>query len=193
MREMAMALALALVASGCDEGSAASPTFESSSTLVDSSISEGDASADAGEAATFYAVCPPGLDASFGSIFGQLLTINSVTGASNCGANNGVCHSTVGAMNSNGLDFSLEAGAVYAELLGPDGGGQLAVNVAGSAKVLRVAPGDAGASMLAIKLTITSSADPQYGSGMPQNDPGSVCPATVEAVQAWINAGAANN
>jgi hypothetical protein len=124
------------------------------------------------------------MDASFGSIYSQMLSTSS------CGANNNTCHNAIGAGNSNELDFSFDAGGVYAELLG-DGGGQKSINADHSGVfVLRVAPFDAGASMLYRKLTITSSNDPQYGSGMPLTAPGSVCPDAVSAVRDWINAGA---
>jgi hypothetical protein len=172
------ALALAVLASGCNTGSPASPVFESTPAQGEAGVTE-----EAG-----FAVCPPDIDASFGSIYTQLLSTTS------CGATSNSCHSTVGASPNgvgNLLDFSLEAGAVYAELLGADGGGQPSTNLdEPSVHVLRVVPGDAGASMLYIKLTLTSTNDPQYGSGMPLTAPGSVCPAAVDAVAAWINQGA---
>ncbi len=172
MRGTAIALAFAFFASGCDTGTAASPVFESTP-----------ATAEGGGAEAGFAVCPPDIDASFGSIYAQMLSTSS------CGSTSNKCHSTTAAMNINGLDYSLDAGAVYAELLG-DGGGVQAFNIADpSNKVLRVVPFDAGASMLYIKLTTKSSMSP-YGSGMPFGTPGSVCPATVEAVGAWINGGA---
>jgi hypothetical protein len=185
MGEAAVAIAAALLATACNTGSPASPTFESSP-FPDATTEE----VDAGEAGAVYAVCPPGIDASFGSIYGLMLSSTA-----SCGGNNDNCHSTVGAVNNEShMDFSLDAGGVYVELLGPDGGGQISQNVdSPNVKVLRVDPGDAGASMLYIKLITTSSLDPNYGSGMPLTDPGSVCPATVQAVKDWINAGAAKN
>jgi hypothetical protein len=183
MGEAAVAVALAVLATACNTGSPASPTFETFP-FVDATTDE----VDAGETGTTYAVCPPGIDASFGSIYGLMLS------SASCGGNSDACHSTTGAVaQESGLDFSLDGGGVYVELLGPDGGGEVSQNTHGSAKVLRVAPRDAGASMLYIKLITTSSLDPQYGSGMPLTEPGSVCPATVQAVQDWINAGAAKN
>ncbi|HEY3820444.1 MAG TPA: hypothetical protein VGL81_24935 [Polyangiaceae bacterium] len=171
------ALVLVFLASGCDTGSAASPTFETTPATAEG----GGGVVEAG-----FAVCPPDIDASFGSIYTQMLSTSS------CGSASSSCHSTLGsspAGTGNGLDYSQDAGAVYAELLGPDGGGQLAHNIQGTTSVLRVVPFDAGASMLYIKLTTTSATGP-YGSGMPDTAPGSVCPATLEAVAAWINAGA---
>jgi hypothetical protein len=125
------------------------------------------------------------MDASFGSIYGAMLSTPS------CGSgtpNN--CHSTSGALQASTLDFSLDAGAVYAELLG-DGGGVPAKNIDHpNVAVLRVAPFSPDASMLYIKLTLDAGNDPQYGSGMPLTAPGSVCPEALSAVRAWIGAGA---
>jgi hypothetical protein len=178
MRAAATALALSFLVAGCDTGTAASPVFESTP-----------GQAEAGEVEEAgYAVCPDGMAPTFDSIYGQMLSTSS------CGANSNSCHSTVGASAKgvgNLMDFSLEAGAVYAELLGPDGGGQFATNLdQPSVRVLRVAPYDAGASMLYIKLTLDSGMNPMYGSGMPLTAPGSVCPPAVEAVATWINSGA---
>jgi hypothetical protein len=171
----AVALAIALFTQGCDSGSPAEPT-----------------SGPAPEAAAgpSYAVCPPGMDASFGSIYSQMLSTTS------CGATNpNSCHSTNGSLQTGSLlDYSLDASAVYAELLG-DGGGVTAKNIDHpDVLVPRVDPGDAGASMLYIKLTLVdASNDPHYGAGMPLTTPGSVCPETLSAVAAWINAGAPQN
>jgi hypothetical protein len=175
MRATATAFALALLVSGCDTGSPASPTFES--TL---GAAEAGAAAEAG-----FAVCPPGLEATYGSIYTQVLSTSS------CGSTLDTCHSTKGsspAGTGNGLDYSLDDQGVYVELLG-DGGGAPAHNIAGDTPVLRVVPFDAGASMLYIKLTTTATMG-HYGAGMPLTAPGSVCPATVAAVEAWINGGA---
>ncbi len=146
----------------------------------------GDGAANAAAPDGGYAVCPPGLDASFDELRTRMFATRS------CGADQAHnCHSTSGAAAvGTFLDFTLDAGAVYAELLGPDGGGQPAANVAGDAKVLRVVPHDAGASMLYIKLTLKTAADPHYGAGMPFTAPGSVCPEALDAVRAWIDQGA---
>ena len=170
MNRAIRAVGLLALLTGCSEGTPASPAFESTP------------GTDGGTAS--FAVCPPGMDASFGSIYTQMLSTSS------CGTNNPTnCHSTTGSSFSNLLDMSLDAGAVYAELLG-DGGGHKSTNAAGDAAVLRVVPFDADASMLYIKLTLKSPNDPSYGSGMPLGTPGSVCPDTVAAVRDWINAGA---
>ncbi len=146
---------------------------------------------DAGSTAS-YAVCPPGIDASFGSIYTQMLSTAS------CGANNGGCHEEnveAGVFPTSNLAYwANDASAVYAELLG-DGGGAPAFNADHpDVHLLRVVPFDAGASMLYIKLTLVdASNDPRYGAGMPLTAPGSVCPAVLSAVAGWINAGAPPN
>jgi hypothetical protein len=164
------AIAAAVSTAACSDGSPSSP-----------------AAPDAG-----FAVCPTGIDPSFTSILTKVLATSS------CGVDvTGDCHSHSGASDVTGtgnmLDYSLDAGAVYAELLG-DGGGHPSTNLAGNAgRIPRVAPFDAGASMLYIKLNLTTRADPRYGAGMPLTAPGSVCPATLDAIQTWIDQGAANN
>jgi hypothetical protein len=174
-------LSLALALSGCNAGSPAAPPFTGEA--VDSSGV--DATIDGRDAGVMtYAVCPPGLDASFGSLLTQMFATPS------CGANMPNCHSTIGRAMAGDLDYSLDAD-VYTELLGDSGRGEPSRNVAGTGHPPRVAPGDADASMLYIKLTLTTSADPNYGGGMPLLTPGSVCPAAVEAVRAWIDNGAA--
>ena len=53
----------------------------------------------------------------------------------------------------------------------------------------RVKPGDADNSLLIHKLMTTGTVANQYGVGMPRTLPGSVCPETITALRAWINAG----
>jgi hypothetical protein len=138
-----------------------------------------------------YSVCPPGISATFSSILTTMLATSS------CGTNRGaLCHSAAGAAptgTGNLLDLSADASAVYEELLGPDGGGAWAANIAGSAHVQRVVPGDASASFLYIKLTLKALVDPQYGQVMPSGYPGAVCPEALDAVKQWIDQGAAAN
>jgi hypothetical protein len=180
-KDVAPALLLAATLCGCDLGSAASPTFEGG-------VSEPDATLDGGGDGTVtYAVCPPGMDASFGSIFGEMLSTDQ-----SCGTGHKLnCHSTSGAAaagTGNGLDFS-EGGAIaYKELVNVP-----SVNLAGNGHPIRVVPGDASASFLYIKLTLMTSRDMNYGAGMPLDTPGSVCPAALEAVKAWIEQGAPQN
>jgi hypothetical protein len=181
-------------------GEAAQPAYVPTVPPGGSGSSQGDGSGGSGDAGSgafdgggdggVQAICPPDMDASFGSIFSNMLATTS------CGTDPGSrCHSATGSVStSNLLDFTLEAGAVYAELLGADGGGRRASNPEGSDKtILRVAPYDASASLLYIKLTIGAGGDSRYGFGMPQTSPGSVCPAAVAAVKAWIDQGAPSN
>jgi hypothetical protein len=129
--------------------------------------------------------------ATFPSILTQMFATAS------CGVNNAFdCHSTTGALprkdggTGSLLDFSLDAAAVYAELLG-DGAGSPSVNIDGDAgaEILRVAAGDAEASLLYIKLALPTATDPRYGKAMPPT--GLVCPPALDAVKAWIDLGAA--
>jgi hypothetical protein len=149
------------------------------------------AATDAGSDDGGFAVCPPGIDPTFTSILSKMLA------TSGCGSDSPYnCHSASGASpagTGNLLDFSADAATVYAELLGADGGGREAVNLAGVARVQQVVPGDASASFLYIKLLLKTGADYQYGAGMPLQAPGSVCPAAIDAVRQWIEQGAAAN
>jgi hypothetical protein len=169
---------------GCDEGAPARPVFVS---LSSPSASVG---ADAG-VVIHYAVCPEGMDASFSSLFTKMF---ATTG---CGTNDQSCHSTIGAApiaeggTGSLLNFTEDAHAVYLELLGPDGGGAVASNVQGNVPGLRVAPGDADASLLYIKLAMPLTSCPAYGEAMPPT--GLPCPPVLDAVQSWIDLGAPEN
>lgn len=191
---------LPLAAVGCQAGSPASPSSPVSPFLDDGGgadatldaaegVESGDDASDAGvEAEAGYAVCPTGIDASFGSIYDLMLQPAEFA----CGSHNSGCHSTFAAKTMGSmLDFSLDASAVYAELLG-DGGGYPARNVLGDAgrTLLRVVPGDADASFLYIKITLPGF-DPRYGDGMPLDTPASICPPALDAVRTWIDEGAA--
>jgi hypothetical protein len=192
-------VATALVATACDAGSPAIPTLEVPDASADSSVDESAAVGDAsggGETSipVIYTVCPDAMTATFPSIFAQMLATGS------CGVNQSFdCHSASGASpKADGgtgslLDFSLDAAAVYGELLGADGGGQPSTNIGGDAGrvVLRVAPGDADASLLYIKLALPTLQDPRYGKAMPPV--GLVCPSALDAVKAWIDNGATAN
>jgi hypothetical protein len=138
-----------------------------------------------------YGLCPDAMAPTFPSILTQMFATAS------CGATSPYdCHSTTGASprieggTGNLLDFSLDAAAIYAELLG-DGSGYPSVNIEGDAGgvVPRIAPGDADASLLYIKLAMPSAADPRYGLAMPPNI--LPCPVVLDTVRAWIDDGAA--
>jgi hypothetical protein len=181
----------ALVVGCSQEGDAAAPGPGVDATTAD--MNAGDDSSDA----AFYTICPPlddagvvSIDATFGSIEANLLQtvagcinichMSCPKGVTNCGA----------AVNGHlNFDLSLDASDIYAQLLG-DGGGMPAYNEGGTAHILRVAPFDPDASLLYIKLNLHSGANPLYGSGMPQNSPGSVCPPAIAAVGQWIAQGA---
>jgi len=156
---LALACALTIAVASCDSGSPASPVSLPAP--------------EAGVEEAGYAVCPPGMDASFGSIFTQMI------GTPSCGSNNDSCHDSKARANTvSPIDYSLDAATVYVELLGDGGGAPAGNENHPTVHVLRVKPFDADASMLYIKLTITSQDDPMYGAGMPKTSPGSVCPAT---------------
>lgn len=129
------------------------------------------------------AVCVPGLTAHFSDIDRRVFQVS-------CGTQTTGCHSEVGGVSSGGLVLASDA---YLHLVG-DGGGARGQNLAGDVRpIFRVKPGDPGASLLVIKLGITRSTDPHYGSGMPLDRPGSVCPDTLAAISDWIDAGAPND
>jgi hypothetical protein len=199
---------LVCAVTACDVGSPAQPATEptADATVKDASFGPKDTGAVADSAVdvvvdgaaesaappqVVYRLCPDGMAPSFPSIFTQMFATAS------CGAGRSFdCHSTTGALPlSEGgtgslLDFSLDAAAVYAELLG-DGSGQPAVNLDGDAGgvVLRIAPGNADASLLYIKVSMVAASDPRYGKAMPPDE--LACPAVDDALRAWIDDGAA--
>lgn len=151
-----------LIVTACDQGTPATPTFP----VAEAGVS----------------ICPQ-LDPNFESIRVNLLDTNT------CGSIRTSCHSPGATLPSPPLDYSADASALYFELLGD--GGSKAFNVSGDDKsLLRVVPGDAGASFLYIKLITKSGSDPHYGSGMPFDYPGELCPAAIDAVKTWIDNGA---
>jgi len=161
----------------CDEGSAAGPPVPPGLDVPCSDFDGGG-----------YRVCPCNIEPTFSSIYTKVMATDS------CGADrNGACHSATGGINSGVLYYEFEGGfdprAAYVEFLGADGGGAPAQNVEGMVPIKRVVPGSPDASMLYIKVT-TMGIDPKYGHGMPRDFPGSVCPATVDAVRTWIEQGA---
>jgi hypothetical protein len=169
---IAAPIAAAAAIAGCDQGTPARP---------DSPVVE------AGAQDVTVVICPE-LKPNFNSIRTGLLDTNS------CGATRGgKCHSSDGAQFSGGLDYTADASALYAEFLG-DGGGAIAQNVGNvnntKPGLRRVVPDDADASFLIIKLRLQAASDPDYGTGMPFDHPGVVCPTSVQAVADWIDNGA---
>ena len=203
---------LALAASACNSGTPAQPATEPATdatvgdaaagphdtgaavdALVEAASEAGNDAAAEGAALpqVVYRLCPDAMAPTFPSILTQMFATAS------CGAGRSYdCHSTTGALalseggTGSQLDFSLDAAAVYAELLG-DGSGQPAVNVDGDAGgvVLRIAPGNADASLLYIKVSMVAASDPRYGKAMPPDE--LACPAVDDTLRAWINDGAA--
>jgi hypothetical protein len=181
------ATSVAVAACGCsEEGSIASPQWQ------------GEAIADA-TVGVNYTVCADGVQPTFDSLLTKVFSTGS------CGTNRiNACHSTSGARTTgNELDFTLDASSVYGELVGPDGSliPSKNINVCPiqgpcPSDPARVVPGDADASMLYVKLTLSAcgpdagGSDPRYGCGMPLTNPASVCPPVLDAVRSWINSGA---
>lgn len=134
-----------------------------------------------GGACATKAVCPTGLQPTFDSLRSKIFSVS-------CGTDGGSCHSPDGSLNSAELNLADDP---YTALLGMDGKGASANNIAGSEKnLVRVLPGDPDHSFLIIKLSTRTGTDPKYGSGMPFTDPGSVCPDTLATIRSWISAGA---
>lgn len=128
-----------------------------------------------------FAVCPSGIEPTFDSLNTKIFSVS-------CGTDTAGCHSTEGSLDSGGLDLATDP---YTALLGADGKGEPSENIAGSAVMRRVTPGDPDHSLLYKKLSTKTGQSPEYGSGMPFPTPGSVCPAALKAVHDWIQAGAA--
>ena len=118
----------------------------------------------------------PQLVPTFSSINGNLLQVG-------CGVRQINCHSSDSPNVQSGPSF---AGHPYTTLVNAP-----AANRLGSARgLVLVKPGDPANSFLLTKLRLTSTNDPQFGSGQPANAPGSLCADTVAAVQQWIARGA---
>jgi hypothetical protein len=104
------------------------------------------------------------------------------------------CHDSSAGHDQGSLDLMTDP---YGALLGADGGGVPAQNIKGTATgLLRVKPGDPENSLLWIKLKLNLPAkvsDALYGEAMPETAPGTVPQNVLDAVYAWIDAGAPNN
>jgi hypothetical protein len=198
-RSLSVGFGLFAVASSACNGSAPARAASDAAAdaIGDAGGPEGGAIADAtAESAVappppHYGLCPDAMGPTFPSIVTQMFATAS------CGASMAFeCHSSTGALprveggTGSLLDFSLDAEAIYAELLG-DGSGQPGVNIQGDAGgvILRVAPGQPDASLLFLKLAMPTEFDPRYGQAMPPNV--LPCPAAIDAVEAWIVDGAA--
>jgi hypothetical protein len=127
-----------------------------------------------GSGASQDATCPSGVQPTLSSIDQSVFQPLCVG-----------CHRAAFASISGGLDLT---GDPYGALVGV-----LATNTAATSPppgLLRVKPGDPDQSLLWQKLVTKSVADPRYGSGMPQDRPGSLCQAVTDAVRTWIANGA---
>ena len=114
-----------------------------------------------------------------------------------------VCHSAGAGVQFASLDLVTNP---YVALLGTNGAGACANNILGNfagpgadptsaacnSYVLRVDPGNYQASLLYIKLGLTATST-NYGEPMPTATPGSTPQSLLDAVEAWIQAGAPNN
>jgi hypothetical protein len=113
-----------------------------------------------------------------------------------------VCHSAGAGVSFGSLDLVTDP---YTALVG-DGGGACANNILGdfagpgadatsaacNSYLLLVDPGNYTASMLYIKLGLTQTSA-LYGEPMPTTAPGETPQSLLDAVQAWIGAGAPND
>jgi len=118
----------------------------------------------------------PKLLSSFSSINGSFLQVS-------CGSTQINCHSSDSAGVGSGPSF---AGHPYAALVNAPAANQL-----GTARgLVLVKPGDPANSFLLTKLRLTSTNDPQFGSGQPANAPGSTCADSLAVIEQWIQRGA---
>lgn len=131
------------------------------------------------------AVCYPGtrtcpvLQPTFTSINQNFIQVG-------CGVGQRNCHATDSAVVQSGPSFF---GNPYQALVNAP-----AANRMGSARgLVLVTPGDPAHSFLLTKLRLTSSADPQFGSGQPAEAPGSTCAAALATIEQWIQKGAPND
>jgi hypothetical protein len=152
--------------------------------------------------AASYAVCPPGLDASFSDLLTRVMSTQESCGTSmvyNCHSPTGATPTGTGnllnlALADSGVEGGLDPAAIYAELVNHASTNYQCTDAPSVCKsIQRVAPGDAGGSLLYIKLTLKTTTDPHYGEGMPLSAPGSICPEALDAFKTWIDQGAKMN
>jgi len=100
------------------------------------------------------------------------------------------CHSRDGAASASGLDLSTDP---YTNLVGRTAQNRGATQHFQT--FILVTPGDDSpeGSFLVRKLQLSDPANPLYGSGMPADALGSICPEAVAVVRQWIAQGAQRN
>ena len=100
------------------------------------------------------------------------------------------CHSSGGAASSSGLDLSTDPFTNLVNRTGRNLGATVHLQT-----FILVKPEDDSpeGSFLVRKLQLTDPANPQYGSGMPADAPGTICPEAVAVVRQWIAQGAQRN
>jgi hypothetical protein len=125
------------------------------------------------------AVCPSVIQPIYSSIDQSLLKVTCTQ-----------CHSGSLAASSGGLDMS---GDAFGQLVGVVAQNSQAQPGSRPAGLLRVKPGDPDNSLLYQKVLIGTAPSPQFGEGMPLDNPGSVCQQTRDAIRDWILAGALRN
>jgi hypothetical protein len=128
----------------------------------------------------------PALEPKLSSIDKALFRVSC--GATGAKAIN--CHSRDGAASASGLDLSTDP---YTNLVN-----RQARNLGATHPLLTfilVTPGNDSpeGSFLVRKLQITDPASSLYGSGMPADAPGTICPEAVAVVRQWIAQGAQRN
>jgi hypothetical protein len=121
----------------------------------------------------------PKLSPTFSSINSRFLQVG-------CGVRQINCHATDSAAVESGPSF---AGHPYTALVNAP-----AANRLGTARgLVLVNPGDPATSFLLTKLRLSSTFDPQFGSGQPASAPGSTCAETLATIEEWIRSGAPDN
>ncbi len=112
-------------------------------------------------------------------------SINQSSFQVGCGVKQRNCHAANSEVVSSGPSFVVD---VYHTLVNVP-----AANRLGSVRgLVLVKPGDPDHSFLMIKLRLTESNNPQFGSGKPASAPGA-CPPTLSVIEQWIQQGAPND
>jgi len=100
------------------------------------------------------------------------------------------CHSSDGAASSSGLDLSTDP---YTSLVNRTAQNRGATSPLLTFILVKPLEDSPESSFLVRKLQLTDPANPLYGSGMPADALGSICPDAVAAVRQWIAQGAQRN